>query len=101
MFVRALERLASLQDPGRFRPWLLAIARNLATDTLRARGRLRLVDTDRNAADGAHGAHNAAFADFADGAPGPDEAAELAELAMLVRGAVAGLSSRDAAASRW
>ena len=43
-FFRALRNLASLQDPDRFRPWLLSIARHLATDQLRARGRVIVLD---------------------------------------------------------
>ena len=43
-FFRALRNLGSLQDPARFRPWLLSIARNLATDQLRTRGRVTILD---------------------------------------------------------
>src|SRR4051812_48872256 len=38
-FVKAWEKLDTLQDPSRFGPWLCGIARNLATDIRR---RLRL-----------------------------------------------------------
>ena len=31
-FARALDRIATLRDPSRFRPWLAAIARNAAVD---------------------------------------------------------------------
>jgi RNA polymerase sigma-70 factor (ECF subfamily) len=86
VFVRALERLPSLQAPDRFRPWLLAIARNVAIDALRSRGRVRVTAADEDAQE------------LADARPGPADLSELAELTMLVRGAVAGLSPRDAAA---
>jgi RNA polymerase sigma-70 factor (ECF subfamily) len=39
VFVRAHARLSTLEDPGAFAPWVLAIARNLALDRLRARKR--------------------------------------------------------------
>ena len=84
-FFRALRNLASLQDPARFRPWLLSIARHLATDHLRARGRVMIVD-------------DSATLDVADSRPGPGSVAELSELAEQVKGCVAGLSTRDATA---
>ena len=37
VFLTALERLASLRDPGAFGPWLAAIARNRASDQHRRR----------------------------------------------------------------
>jgi RNA polymerase sigma factor (sigma-70 family) len=43
-FTRALERLGNLRQPDRFRSWLLAIARNVATD--RWRHERRAVGTD-------------------------------------------------------
>src|SRR4051794_30351186 len=43
-FVRALERLPSLRDPERFRPWLLSIARNTAIDARRVRTRSKTDD---------------------------------------------------------
>lgn len=86
VFVRALERLSTLQSPELFRPWLFAIARNAATDSLRKRSRVDFVDdTD-------------ALAEVTDDGPGPDRVSELAELTALVRGAVADLQPRDAAA---
>ena len=84
-FFRALRSLPSLQDPTRFRPWLLSIARHLATDYLRARGRVALVD-------------DSTTYEMADSRPGPGSLAELHELAEQVQGCVAGLSSRDATA---
>ena len=84
-FARALDSLPRLENDDRFRPWLLAIARHTAADTRRAstRHRPELPDT----AD-----------DLAAPGPGPEELAELAELASVVRGAVTGLSRRDATA---
>jgi RNA polymerase sigma factor (sigma-70 family) len=84
-FVRALERLPSLRNPERFRPWLLSIARNAAIDSRRARQRSRiddLADTD----------------EMVGVDPQPAELAELGELADLVNGCVGGLSTRDATA---
>lgn len=52
-FVRAWERLADLNDPARFGPWLCGIARNLATDVRR---RLRLAPkTETDVASGVDG----------------------------------------------
>ena len=82
-FARALERLDSLRDPGRFRPWLLSIARHVAIDQRRARQRA----TERDG-----GEANELEGDD----PGPGELAELTELAELVDGCVGGLSPRDA-----
>lgn len=85
VFVRALERLPSLRDPQRFRPWLLAIARHAAIDQRRAQ---RQGTEDLGARDSEPTAPG----------PGPDELAEVRELARLVEGCVAGLSARDATA---
>jgi RNA polymerase sigma factor (sigma-70 family) len=82
-FVRALERLPSLRNPERFRPWLLSIARNAAIDSRRARQRSRIDDL-------------AETDDLVGGDPQPAELAELGELADLVNGCVGGLSTRDA-----
>ncbi len=84
-FFRALRNLGSLQDPARFRPWLLSIARNLATDQLRTRGRVTILD-------------DSATYELADPRPGPGSLTELTELAEQVKGCVAGLSTRDATA---
>jgi RNA polymerase sigma factor (sigma-70 family) len=84
-FVRALERLPSLREPERFRPWLLSIARHVAIDARRVRQRSKTDD-------------GADTADIESTAPEPDELAELGELAALVNGCVGGLSPRDAAA---
>jgi RNA polymerase sigma factor (sigma-70 family) len=85
-FALALERLDSLRDPGAFRPWLLAIARNSAVDHLRSQGRLTELDEDAAAALPDHGE------------PSPQEWAELTDLAGVVRSTIARLSQRDATA---
>jgi RNA polymerase sigma-70 factor (ECF subfamily) len=84
-FLRALYSLSSLQDASRLGAWLAAIARNLATDHLRRRRRVTVLD--------ASGA-----LDLADTSPGPANLAELSELAKRVEGCVTGLSRRDATA---
>jgi len=84
-FARALQHLGDLREPDRFRPWLLAIARHAATDQLRARRRLTALDETHDELLAASG-------------PGPESVAEVRELAAQVRGCVAGLSTRDAAA---
>jgi hypothetical protein len=45
-FARALQRLASLKEPARFRAWLLQIARDAAIDNRRSAGRSVLVSID-------------------------------------------------------
>jgi RNA polymerase sigma factor (sigma-70 family) len=45
-FTRSLERLDGLRRPDRFRPWLLSIARNVATDRQRLEQRQVGVDDD-------------------------------------------------------
>ena len=84
-FLRALRSLRNLQDPSRFRPWLLSIARNLATDHLRARSRVTVLD-------------DSAAQDLPESGLGPAALAELRELAEQVQGCVSGLSRRDATA---
>jgi RNA polymerase sigma-70 factor, ECF subfamily len=84
-FTRALQHLDDLREPGRFRPWLLAIARHAASDQLRARTRLTALDESHDEL-------------FASTGPGPESVAEVRELAEQVQGCIAGLSKRDAAA---
>ena len=87
VFLRALERLDSLREPDRFRPWLLSIARHSAVDERRRGGRVTVTSDDD------HGMDDLASADM-----GPEERTELGELSALVNGSVAGLSRRDATA---
>ena len=84
-FVRALERLPTLRQAEKFRPWLLAIARHAAIDRRRTRWRERGFDE----ADGD---------EMASTSPSPDQQAELAELVALVNGCLADLMPRDATA---
>jgi RNA polymerase sigma-70 factor (ECF subfamily) len=84
VFMRALESLPKLEDPARFRAWLMGIARHTAIDARRGIARLPESRDD-------------AGSDRVGGVE-PDHIAELAELSALVWGAVAGLSPRDATA---
>jgi RNA polymerase sigma-70 factor (ECF subfamily) len=84
-FTRALGCLPNLRDGDRFRPWLLSIARHVATDHMRSRARTPIA-CDEDAIE------TAAVE------PGPAELAELADLAQLVRAGMAELSPRDATA---
>jgi RNA polymerase sigma-70 factor (ECF subfamily) len=84
VFMRALESLPKLEDPARFRAWLMGIARHTAIDARRGIARLPESRDDAGAE--------------TEGGVEPDHMAELAELSALVWGAVAGLSPRDATA---
>ena len=84
VFVKALERLATLRDPDLFGPWLMSIARHAGVDQRRARARGPVI-VDHEV-------------EPASASPGPDTVAELEELAELVRTCVAGLPPRDATA---
>ncbi len=84
-FTRALDRLATLRDPERFVPWLLSIARHVATDHVRD-----LLRVDLTTEEDGYGT--------AEITPGPEELAELAELARLVGAGITRLSTRDATA---
>ncbi len=86
-FVRALQRLDTLAEPARFRPWLLQIARNAAADLLRRKRTLQPLSLD---------APDAPAPVAAD--PTPEDLAELADLAARVRTGMALLSQRDATA---
>jgi len=87
VFVKALERLASLREPDRFRPWLLSIARNAVVDRHRSAGRAPTSSLDEEWA-----------AEPVETAASAEDLAELSELARLVAGCVAVLSQRDATA---
>jgi len=84
VFFRALERLSTLRSHEAFGPWLLSIARHAAIDHRRSRSTAPVALDD--------------VPEVASPGPGPDDVAEIKELAELVRGCVAGLSPRDAAA---
>jgi RNA polymerase sigma factor (sigma-70 family) len=83
VFARAIEALPSLREPDRFRPWVLAIARNCTIDHARLKPRAQPFDDD-------------GAADPTDPGAEPGELAELASLVQRVRGCIAGLSARDA-----
>jgi RNA polymerase sigma factor (sigma-70 family) len=86
-FTRALEQLASLRDADRFRPWLFAIARHVVADHHRRQARTASPERE-----------SPVEVEPSSLQPGPAELAELDELSRLVRGCVAGLPARDAAA---
>jgi RNA polymerase sigma factor (sigma-70 family) len=88
VFASAWLRIGSLRDPASFRPWLLQITRHTVIDAARARSRRPLLDADDEIA--------LSFVETLD--PQPDELSELADLAQQLRGAIAGLSRRDATA---
>ncbi len=83
-FFRALRSLPSLQEPARFRPWLLSIARHLVTDQLRP-AKAAVLD-------------ESATYQLADSRPGPGYFAELNELAEQVTGLCGRFVSVDATA---
>jgi RNA polymerase sigma factor (sigma-70 family) len=83
-FLRALEQLDSLREADRFRPWVLAIARNAAVDERRHHQRV-VADLD-------------AAGELTSSEVGPEDLAELRDAVRAVRGCVAGLSRRDATA---
>jgi RNA polymerase sigma-70 factor (ECF subfamily) len=84
-FTRALERLAELRRPDQFRPWLLTIARNAATDRWRLEQRQMGVDPE-------------VLGLVTDPAPRPDDHAALRLLVDEVERGIQGLSERDALA---
>lgn len=86
VFARALEGLPKLQDPSRFRPWLLAIARHVAIDGRR-----------RTSKDSARQADQEAD-DLPTASRRPSVEIELRQLGHQVRGAVAALPPREATA---
>ncbi len=88
-FARALSSIDKLREPSRFRPWLMQIARNAATDVRRHNTRV-----DREPIEESGGEGVVLTSDDAE----PDDEAELRELAQLVRGCVAGLTPRDSTA---
>ena len=81
-FLRALEKIRMLRGGAdAFRAWLFRIARNVATDRLRARNRISLTADTSESADIVTG--------------GPAERLIAAEDAAEVRAALAGLSADD------
>ena len=86
-FARALQRLASLNDPALFRAWVLQIARHAAIDHRRRASRAVEVSIDEPDRP-----------QLPSKAPSPDELAELSELASRLQTGFARLSQRDATA---
>jgi RNA polymerase sigma factor (sigma-70 family) len=83
VYLRALQRLSTLEDPERFRSWLYAIARNAGLDHVRqARRRPTSAMEDE-------------LNEPRDVDPGPDELAEVRELSDRVRSGAARLNPRD------
>ena len=83
IFIRAYERLATLRELDRFRPWLLQIAHNTCKDWLRQRsGSTPRFDVTNDT-------------DFAEVAPSPEEIALKAEIETVVRQAISTLRETD------
>jgi RNA polymerase sigma factor (sigma-70 family) len=83
VYLRALQRLHTLEDPERFRSWLYAIARNAGLDHVR-RARRRPASAMEDE-----------LVEPRDVDPGPDELAEVRELSDRVRTGAARLNARD------
>ena len=88
VFMLAAERLSQLRDPSRLKPWLFAILRNEVYRRSRRRSRQSL--TDFSAPE-----HDAMLPSTPSSSESVDDAIDGAELAELVRGAAAGLNTRD------
>jgi RNA polymerase sigma-70 factor (ECF subfamily) len=84
VFLRALQKLHTLDDPARFTSWVYAIARNAGLDHIRARQRRPTTSLD----DQLH--------EPSDDNPGPVDLAEVRELSRRVQSGAARLSPRDA-----
>lgn len=83
-FIRALAAIDRLQDPAKFRPWVLQIARNLGIDHLR-RQKVRVESID-----------DVSAPDIVASDAGPAELSELADMASQLEVGLARLSERDA-----
>ncbi len=86
-FIRAYRRLDSLNDPEKFRAWLLQIARNTAVDHVRKSIRQRTTSLDEEHAEPIPARD-----------PSPLDLVELSDLAARVDRGFARLSPRDATA---
>ena len=83
IFIRAYERLATLRELDRFRPWLLQVAHNACKDWLRQRsGSTTRFEATNDT-------------DFAEVAPSPEEIALKAEIETVVRQAISALRETD------
>lgn len=83
VYLRALQRLQTLDDPERFRSWLYAIARNAGLDHVRQSRRRPVSPMEDEAVEPR------------DANPGPDELVEVRELSRRVRSGAARLNPRD------
>lgn len=83
VYLRALQRLHTLEDPARFRFWLYAIARNAGLDHVR-QARRRPVSAVEDE-----------LVEPRDVDPGPEQLAEVRELSERVRSSAARLNPRD------
>ncbi|MCB1026558.1 MAG: sigma-70 family RNA polymerase sigma factor [Microthrixaceae bacterium] len=88
VFTLMWQRLGTLRDPARLRPWLMQITRRAVIDHARKASRRPILDSD----------DEVALELTSDGLPGPDVVTEMGELADQLKGALAGLSRRDATA---
>ena len=84
VFLKALQKLHTLDDPARFTSWVYAIARNAGLDHVRARKRRPTTSLD----DQIH--------EPSDDDPGPVDLAEVRELSRRVQSGAARLAPRDA-----
>jgi len=84
VFLRALQKLHTLDDPERFTSWVYAIARNAGLDHVRSRQRKPTTSLD----DQIH--------EPSDDTPGPVDLAEVRDLSRRVQSGAARLSPRDA-----
>ncbi|RKU34278.1 hypothetical protein C6496_20460, partial [Candidatus Poribacteria bacterium] len=83
IFIRAYERLATLRELDRFRPWLLQIAHNTSKDWLRQRsGSTTRFEATNDT-------------NFAEVAPSPEEIVLKAEIETVVRQAISTLRETD------
>jgi RNA polymerase sigma-70 factor (ECF subfamily) len=89
VYLRALQRLSSLDDPERFKPWLYAIARNAGLDYVRSSKR-------RPVSNAGFGTEEMGPIDIVDLEPGPEQLAEVRELSRQVQIGMGRLSPRDA-----
>ena len=83
-FIRALAAIDRLEEPAKFRPWVLQIARNLGIDHVR-RGGVGVESIDAETAP-----------EIVATDAGPAELSELADMASQLKIGVARLSERDA-----
>jgi RNA polymerase sigma factor (sigma-70 family) len=83
VYLRALQRLSTLEDPERFKSWLYAIARNAGLDHVRQARRRPTSSMEDE------------LVEPREADPGPDELAEVRELSERVRSSAARLNPRD------